>query len=100
VARRPQNGLGFSFLLGQLDAFLGAFAASFRATGERFDLGMLGAGFRQLVTGARANIANGVRVFRAPLEELAGQRRDPGDVACDDDDLRDGVYITLSQAAT
>jgi hypothetical protein len=90
---------GFSFLLGQLGAFLGALAASFGATGESFDLGMLGGGFRQLVTGARTNIANRVGVFRPSLEELTGQRRDSGNVPRDDDDLRDSVYVRLGQAS-
>ena len=80
---RSENGSRFSFLLGQLSAFLGALAASFGATGESFDFGMLGAGFRQLVTGMRTNIENRVGVFRASLEELTGQRRDPGNIPRD-----------------
>jgi hypothetical protein len=58
---------------------------------------MLGTGFRQLFTGARANITDRVGVFRASLEELTGQRRDPRHVPRDDDDLRDLVDIRLGQ---
>jgi hypothetical protein len=93
-----QSGSGFSFLLGQLAAFLGALAASVGAAGESFDLGMLGAGFRQLVTGTRTYIANRIGVFRAAFEELSGQGRDPRNISRDDDDLGDFVYIMLGQA--
>ena len=91
-----QDGSGFSLLFGEFVAFLGALAASFGTTREGFDLGMLGAGFRQLFAGARANIADWVGVLRAALEELSGQRRDARHVPRDDDDL--GTLLTSGWA--
>jgi len=58
-SRIAQAGLalGGLFQFGELGTFLGALPAGFAATGKRFDLSLLVAGFGELFAGACTDIA-------------------------------------------
>src|SRR4051794_27840450 len=67
--------------LRQLAAFLRALPAGLRATGKRFDLRMFLRGRGDFVAGARAHLAQRIRILRPALQHLARERRDPGAIA-------------------